>query len=83
MIRKLILTTGEKLIDIFVVLSLIAVFIGGIGVSSNTRSFGEGLLLFILFEIIGFIYVVIIFFFIYLALDIRSILKKIEENTSR
>ena len=69
--------------DIFVILSLIVVFLAGIAISSSARSFGEGLLLFILFELVGFIYVVLIFFFIYLLLDIRSLLKKIEENTSQ
>jgi len=81
MVRDFVLKAGEKLTDVFVILSFVAVILVGIGASTETTNFGEGLLVFILVEIIGFIYVVVIFFFIYALIDIKNTLKKIEENT--
>ncbi len=83
MIRKFILSIGDKLMDVLVVISLILVFIAGIASSSETRSFGEGLLTFLVVELVGIVYVIVVFYFIYLLMDIRYILKKIEENTRK
>ncbi len=80
MIREFVLGLGEKLINVAVVLSLVAVFLAGIAASSQSQSFGEGLLVFLLVEIIGIAYVVLIFFFMYLQLDIRDILKDIRNK---
>jgi len=76
MIKRFILSSGEKLIDILAILSLIVVILAGLGVG-----FQEGFFAFLIFEIVGLAYIVIMFFFIYLLLDIRDLLKKIEENT--
>ena len=81
MIKKFFLGFGEKLVDVFAVASLVVVFFAGIGVSTTVPSFGLGLLSFLGVVIVGVIYVTILFFFVYLMIDIREHLKKIEENT--
>ena len=82
MIKDFILGLGEKLINTLVVLSLIGVFLAGIAASSETQSFGEGLLVFLLVEIIGLAWVVMIFFSMYLLLDIRNILRDIRDKNN-
>ena len=82
MIKDFILGLGEKLINTLVVLSLIGVFLAGIAASSETQSFGEGLLVFLLVEIIGLAWVVMVFFFTYLLLDIRDILRDIRDKNN-
>jgi hypothetical protein len=83
MIKDFILGLGEKLINTLVVLSLIGVFLAGIAASSETQSFGEGLLVFLLVEIIGLAWVVMVFFFTYLLLDIRDILRDIRDKNNK
>jgi hypothetical protein len=83
MIKEFILGVGEKLINVLAVLSVVGVFLAGIAASSETRSFGEGLLVFLLVEIIGIAWVVATFFFLYLWLDIRDILKDIRNSNNK
>ena len=83
MIKEFILGVGEKLINVLAVLSVVGVFLAGIAASSETRSFGEGLLVFLLVEIIGLAWVVMIFFSMYLLLDIRNILRDIRDKNNK
>ena len=83
MIKEFVLGVGEKLINVLAVLSLVGVFLAGIAASSETQSFGEGLLVFLLVEIIGVAWVIVTFFFLYLWLDIRDILKDIRDSNNK
>jgi len=82
-IKEFFVKGGEKLINVLAVLSLVVVFLAGIGASSQTSSFGEGLLIFVVVEVAGIAYTIFIFFFVYLLLEIRDLLKEIAKNTSK
>jgi hypothetical protein len=83
MIKKVVLELGEALMGFFFILALIGVFLMGIIGSADAHSFGKGLLTFVIIELWGFSSVLISFFLIYLLIDIRDTLKRIEENTRK
>jgi len=80
-LRELIINSGEKLIDAALIISLIFVFLFALGLSIQSSNFIEGLFIFILLLFGGLIYLVFAFFFIYLLIDIRELLKEIKDNT--
>ena len=82
-IGQFILGFGNKLIDALCLLSLVGVFLFAIAASSEVHSFGGGLLVFIIALVLGLVYVTLMFYIIYLFMDIRNSIKEIEISLKR
>ena len=78
--KDFILNAGEKIISFVVFLSFVFVFLVGVGVASEAKNAGEGILAFVIVMLVGSIYIIITAYFVYWMIDVRSTLKKIEEK---
>ena len=75
MVKNFILNFGTKLLDVIVILSLIFVTLVALGVMFS-QSFVMGLIVLVA----GLIQVIVIFYLIYLFVDIRDLLKQYLEK---
>ena len=78
--KEFILNASEKLINVFVIIGFIIVFLLAIGAASETRNAGEGIFAFIFVLIFGSIYVIFTAYFIYWMIDVRTTLKEIKKS---